>query len=108
MVTEGNARQRVIVAMDASIPALRPGRPLFRLLLVPSAGAALMAGDVRLRLDRQRQRNAGFQHGVATDLALRMRHDRIDHLSHLALALLLLLAPAIVTTAAAAVFLAAG
>ena len=96
MVAESDARQAaIVIVMHAPVTALGTRRMLLRRLMVAPARTALVAVEMRLRLGRQRQCDAGFQHGVAADLALRMRHDRIDDLFRLALALFLLLTPAV-------------
>ena len=105
MVAEGDARQAaIVIVMHAPVTAFRTRRVLLRRrLMIASAGAALVAVEMRLLLGRNRQRDAGFQHRVATDFALRMRHHRIDDFGRLALALFLLLASAIMTAAAFAI-----
>src|SRR5688572_13507634 len=109
MVAERDARQAaIVIVMDTPVTALRTRWMLLGRLMVAPAGAALVAVEMRLLLDRQRQRDAGFQHGVAADLAFRMRHHRINDLFRLALALFLLLTPAVVTAAATARFAPAG
>ena len=110
MVAERDARQAaIIIVMHAPVTALRARWVLLgRRLMIASARAALVAVEMRLLLGRNRQRDAGFQHGVTADLALRMRHHRIDDFFRLALALFLLLAPAVMATAAFATMLSAG
>src|SRR5687768_11513631 len=109
MVAESDARQAaIVIVMDAPVTAFGTRRMLLGRLMVAPAGAALVAVEMRLLLGWNRQRDAGLQHGVAADLAFRMRHHRIDDLFRLALALFLLLAPAVMAAAALATMLAAG
>src|SRR3990170_958621 len=93
MIAERDARQAtIIIVMDASIAALRTRRMLLGLLVISPARAPLVAVEMRFLL-RQRQGDAGFQHGVAADLQFRrMRHHRVDDFRNFALTFLLLLA----------------
>lgn len=109
MITEGKARQSgIIIAMNAPVAALRARSLLFGVLVIPSAGAALMAVQVRFLFRRQRQGDAGLQHRVPADLTLRVRHHCIDYFIRLALPLFLLLARAVMAAASTPMLAAAG